>query len=310
MKAATVVLLIAGAHVVNAEPIVPHFDNLALSVSCAEYWADPDHGLSVRIDGALEEPRAFSGVAEWASHVSFLVPPGVHEVAITAPDCAPWVQQIVFSPYSPVFVSGRLTVNDSALHSTTGAPDGFGVVLGAYDQSRGAHTAADSVLASQFAFDPTSAYGLWLAATYEHRGFALATDFLVGGGSLDGTAMGDSGTMTFHGSTIQMGAALRVGGRIPFGRFAVAAGAGLGGSLWIIASSSMFGGSGQTDADWYVPLWSALTYKPSCNVGVQVLAQYQHHVGSPGEDAPTFAAGLAFQPTSACYDRVGVAVRG
>jgi hypothetical protein len=313
MKAAPFVVLVAGASFASAEPIVPQFDNLHVGIACADYWADPDHGLSVRIDGVLQEPRGEDGAPGWLrSNLGFLVPPGVHELAIEAPDCAPYVQQIVFGPFTPVFVSGRLLPTDGALRTPTGAPDGFGLLIGAYDQARGAHTGTDAVFAGQFAYDTASAYGLWLSSSYERRGFAVAVDSLIGGGPLDGTATGANGSTNFHGYTIHLGGALRVGGRLSLGSVELAAGAGIGGSLWVEEGGvrSMATGPNQADGDWYIPLWSALTYKPSCDLGVQVLAQYQLHPTASVEDAPTIAAGLLVQPTSACSERIGVAVRG
>ena len=324
MKAVLLALLVCAPSTASAEPIVPHFDNLYVDVGCADFWANPEHGLQVTVDGVVQEPRGENGVpvigfttsgpySDWVpTDISYYVPPGTHDIGIDAPGCAPSMQQIVFG-LAPVYIAGRLPVTDDSLRGSTGAPDGFGVLLGAYNQQRGPHLGNRDLFGTQFAYDNDSATGVWLSTSYEHRGLAFALDLLTGGGSMSGTATTANGTPAFTGSTLEMGGALRLGGRLRFGNLALSAGAGVGGSLWI-AHADMVAGTNsipnEADGDWYVPVWSTLTYKPSCNWGAQVLAQYQLHPGSTNEDAPTIGAGLLWQPVSACSDRVGIVVRG
>ncbi len=67
--------------------------------------------------------------------------------------------------------------------------------------------------------------------------------------------------------------------------------------------------SGDMDADWYVPLWTAVTYKPGCNWGAQLMASYDVHPTSTNEDSRAFLAGLLYQPSAACSDRAGLTLR-
>jgi hypothetical protein len=324
---AVLLALVCAAPLASADPIIPQHDNLYVDVHCADYWANPDRGLNVRVDGAAQDARGVESTpvlraskhgayTEWVpTDISFLVAPGTHEIAIDAPGCASSVQQIVFAPYAPVFVSGRLPVTDDTLRGTTGAPNGFGVLLGAYNQARGPRASSNDIEPTRFAYDGNAATGGWLSMTFEHRGTAMAFDMLYGGGSISGTAMGTDGVpYRFSGGTFQIGYALRIGKRLAFDHIALAAGAGIGGSLWInhgnVDGNEFLANPNDADPDWYVPLWSALTYKPDCNWGLQVLAQYQVHPGSTNEDAPTIAGGLLWQPSAACAERAGIAVRG
>jgi hypothetical protein len=155
----------------------------------------------------------------------------------------------------------------------------------------------------------------------------MAVDMLFGGGSISGTATstmppafgnGSAGPFGFTGSAFHSGAALRFGARLAMKSVALAAGAGIGGSMWItnakltgydLVSDAFVPSPDGINPEWHVPLWTALTYKPSCSWGVQALAQYEVHPTSMDENAVSFGGGLLWQPSSACSEPPGLAVR-
>ena len=152
----------------------------------------------------------------------------------------------------------------------------------------------------------------------ERRDIAFALYMMVAGGSTSGTATSHSsyamptGPSPFDGSALQLGMAARLGMRQRFGELALSEGAGIGGDMWIESARSgslSTAPSSDADADYYVPLWAQVTYKPGCDWGAQVLAAYDVHPGSSNEDAPMVMAGLMWQPSSACREQAGLALR-
>lgn len=333
---AAVPLLLFASPLAAAQPLGPKIQNLRVDLRCADAWATPGRGLSVTVDGLPAPPVEVNGTeaigyteygpeSEWEpTDVGFALVAGVHRVAFAAPGCAPVALDLDVQPIVPIFVSGRLPVADPALRGPAGAPDGFGLALGAYSLSRGPHTGDDSLFATHYAYDASSSAGFWMSTGYEHRGFVFALDLLFGGGSVSGTATatGDTGgsnpgPFPLDGDTFELGSTLRLGARLPFDHVTLSAGTGLGGDLWLGAGTvhepdlagDAFVANPGLDASWYVPVWAAIAYKPSCNWGVQLLASYDVYPGDAAQDAPALAAGLMWQPSHACSEPAGLSVR-
>ncbi len=109
------------------------------------------------------------------------------------------------------------------------------------------------------------------------------------------------------GSVFATSAALRFGGRVARDRYALAAGAGLSAGLWTATIVADPEASGAT-FDWGVPVWSSLTIKPSCGMGVQALASYDVRPGDLEASSLELALGLQWQPSEACSEAPGLAV--
>ncbi|HTR52670.1 MAG TPA: hypothetical protein VMJ10_18270 [Kofleriaceae bacterium] len=311
---------------VTAATASAHADNLRVDVSCADFWATPDSGLDVRVDGAEARGGEINNALAVAytkhgnpyltavpTDVGFSIAPGVHHVSVDAPGCAPLDTQVSVGPVMSTLVSGRLPISDRALLGTAGAPDGFGLVLGAYSASRGTHTSTDGLGDESATWNELDTTGGMLTTSYEHRNFALGFDLMVGTATGSGTT---TSTSPFGGATsapqlftnasvLQLGTRLRIGARLPENSFALAAGAGVGGDA-NIATSGLEGDGG--DFDFYIPLWASVTYKPECNWGVQAIGSYDVHPTSMAESAPSLAVGLMWQPTAACSEQPGLSV--
>lgn len=331
----TIALLLASAPLASAQPLGPKIQNLRVDIRCADAWSTPDNGLTVTVDGVplpAVEVHGSESVAytedgaeeEWVpSDIGFAAAPGVHHVRFAAPGCAPLDEDLDLQPYMPILVSGRLPVADPALRGPTGAPDGIGIVIGAYSLGRGPHTSDYSLFSTHYAYDATSTEGFWLSTTFERRGFVFALDLLSGAGAVSGTATstsgegGNPGPFPLDGDTFDMAGMLRLGKRIALDHVALEAGTGLGGDMWLGAGkvhepdllNDAFVASPGLDATWFFPVWAAIAYKPACNWGVQLLASYDVHPGDTGEDAPAFGAGLMWQPSRACAEPAGLSVR-
>jgi len=142
-------------------------------------------------------------------------------------------------------------------------------------------------------------------------------DMMVGSGTATGTvAGGGSGPLPFSASYFGTDTALRLGAQLPWEHVSLAAGSGVGGALWY--SSGVQVGQGSASqvlsrpddivGGWYVPMWSSLTIKPSCNWGVQTLASYDVRPSDVGASSLAFAIGLLWQPSDACSEPAGVNV--
>ena len=112
-------------------------------------------------------------------------------------------------------------------------------------------------------------------------------------------------------------AALRVGARVPMGHVALEAGIGVGLSLvdfhGDLSSPTLGTLSPPTptgmDVDWYVPVWSGITFKPSCTWGLQALVSYDLEPSNGMSGNATLLAGVEIQPTPACSEPTRVDVR-
>jgi hypothetical protein len=194
-------------------------------------------------------------------------------------------------------------------------PEGLGLTLGAFTTTRPAHTGANDMFQTDYAFDSAAVKGAAFTIQYQPRDLVVAWDLAFGGGPITGTAMytGDSfgsapnGPLAFTGSEYETRTALRIGSRFALDQLALSAGTGIGGDL-VISDAHLdhnftlaMAPSGP-DVDWYVPVWAAVTLTPSCNWGAQLYAAYDYHPSSPSESAPSFGAALLYQP-AACSVR-------
>jgi hypothetical protein len=322
--------------------------NLRVAVRCAESFETPEQGLRVSLDGAGPLPPLRVNGEQWlgtdarghlmtgwsATDVGYVAPPGLHRVHVDAPDCIPEDRDVVVSATHAERVDGRLAVARAALDGPVGAPDGFGLVLGGftapYPESIRSGVDSMGMSPTAYSIDPTSAQGVWLASTFERRYFALALDTTLGAGQLGGNVRspadtppapgGSPGPSPFTGSFLETGLALRVGARLPLRYAALAAGSGIGGSLWLVNQATVASGGaspGQTSAmavqgvhaAWDVPLWAAVTVKPFCGLGVQALASYDAEPSQSWHGGVMLGVGLMFQPSAACSESAGLGVR-
>ena len=338
VRLVAVAVLAAGASSARAEPFpvqVMKPDTLRVDVSCADYWATPERGLRVLVDGVAlpaqeENGTTVSGYTEDGSYsqwvptdIGFAVEPGVHHVSIEAPGCAPAAGELTIAPLVPSFLSGRLPISDDALRGTVAAPNGLGFGVGLFEGTFSLSTGSDDLFHTAYTYDRGSTTGAVTTFSYEHRGFAFAYDFAMAGGSVTGSAistepMGSSpGPAPFDGWTMQFANTLRVGARHSLEHVALAAGTGVGGDLWIVSAhvhqdpttTAFLANPGLADLDWYVPVWASLTVKPSCGWGVQVLASYQLHPTAMAESSPIVTAGVLFQGSDACSQPPSMVVR-
>jgi hypothetical protein len=270
--------LVAWSSLAVAEPAK---GNLRVAVACAESVATPERGLVVRVDGEPLEPTAINSHVIWISHRGGSVPlnvlddigydtsPGVHRVEIGATSCASDAFDATITSTGSEFATGRLAITDRALTGPTGAPNGGGVVLGTWI-GRDPVAAQDEI-------------GGMLSGTLERRHVALAADLMMA-----------------DGATFDSAVQLRAGVRAASNLFAVAAGSGLGAEIW---ETGMPAGA---DASFYVPVWAAFTVKPSCDVGLQLLAQYDVRPTSLSASSAVVGVGLLLQPSDACRRAPGI----
>jgi hypothetical protein len=198
-------------------------------------------------------------------------------------------------------------------HHTPTANDGFGHTFGYYTAPYQGPTSGMSgdVFPTAFSAGSSQAQAFWYALSYERGSNVLALDYRIGGGSLSGTAINTQDHSAPVGYTLDYvatGLTARIGKRITFDSAELAAGAGLAGALFVGHSSvdegapiaSMFVEPPGTSGDVSVPVWASLTVKPSCNWGVQGLAEYDLRPFTDAPASPAFAVGLIYQPASAC----------
>src|SRR5437764_14632826 len=75
--------------------------NLRVDLHCADYWATPDRGLHVTLDGVAQPPLAVNGFpllavdkhgtthVRWLpTDIAYAVAAGPHHVEVAAPGCA------------------------------------------------------------------------------------------------------------------------------------------------------------------------------------------------------------------------------
>jgi hypothetical protein len=337
-----IVIVLALTAAASAEPqvLAPLYrtGNLRVDVLCADFWATPDRGLAVTVDGVRTEPLRINGTyvtntnddgslySSWSPYdVGYLVEPGPHHIGISAPGCATSELDLEMHADHAEVTAGRLAIDDPALQGPTGAPNGAGITMGARWQAAalGPHDHALGGFASGYTYDPghTTTAG-WLAISSEWHNFAFAYDLSFGHGDVSGTAFqtetlepgSKPGPFAFTGDTYELGMALRAGPRIALHDVALAAGSGIGFQSWILstkivaAQPPFVDPPGPVDGTWFLPVWAAATIKPVCNWGVQVLAEYDVHPTALDIDGFALGAGVIYQPSSACTDAPGLHV--
>jgi hypothetical protein len=332
MRNVIVLAVLISARVAAASP----GGDLRIDVNCADYWATPESGLTVAIDGVSYPALGENGLSgfelavyhhiatpiwTWTpTDIGYRAAVGPHHVAIDAPGCAPLEADVTIGPMQPAIVSGRLPISDDRLAGPTGAPNGFGFTLGAFTRAQPAHGSTNDLFSAAYAFGSTTVQGAAMSFSVEHRAFTFAWDFGFGTAPSSGTSTyeGDFPTeshnpIPFTGDEYAIRGAMRVGARVPLHDIALSGGAGLGGDLVITSETASMNSLAMPpnglDADWFIPLWAQLTIKPSCNWGAQLYASYDVHPTASDESAPTFAAGLVYQPSAACSEPAGLAVR-
>jgi hypothetical protein len=332
-----VFILFAFASPARADEIAPAMyagGNLRVAVTCAESFGSVDNGLRVAIDGNYVRPlrtNAISNVTLDSNNnqvvltvptdVGFVVPPGHHHMRVEMPDCEADDREIDVSPSHARFVEGRLLLANDSLKGTVGAPDGFGLVLGGYTMGLPRSLLSGSGpdwarSPTAYTIDPASTHGLWLVTSVERRYFTFALDSMWGWGSANGhIAANDSSPATdFSASMLQWSMALRIGARLPLRYASLAAGSGIGFSLWIFNHTDAANRAAMTDAVsnvnavWQVPLWASLTIKPACGWGIQGLASYGVQPTRSDASSLFLGIGILFQPSASCSETPGVDV--
>ena len=323
-------------------PAIYEHGNLRVAVACAETpLSTGAGGLRVYVDGVLLEELATNGDSYttsdsdgnvetgWAaSDVGFLVTPGQHHVRVEAPDCVADERDLELAADYAERLIGRLAVRDPDLATPTGGASSFSFVLGGYSGSPGITATGSSgtgSLASTYTIDSASRQGVLLSTGIERRSFALWIDEAIGRGAISGmvawqqppVGTAPAGPLPYTGSFIENGLTLRLGARLPLGNVALAAGTGIGASLFVFSSSHVTMSSDLltplppegVDLEWYVPAWTAITYKPSCNWGVQAIASYNLEPSSGFAGTMTWLGGIELQPAAACAESPHVAVK-
>jgi hypothetical protein len=310
-------------------------NNLRIGVSCMAYLATPAEGMQVSVDGTPIAAARVNSVTTASTDadgnvsygtedtdVGFDVAPGHHRVTLATPDCVVETHDVDIARLGPTFVTGRMQIADPRLRGTTGAPNGLGFALSyiqfAHPKQVGVNDPAFSP--SAYATDAMSVSGGMLTTSFSGRHWLFALDSIFATGTANGVASENgidpsAGTTgTYRDRAIDFGMAMRVGPRYPVGNFELAGGLGLGGELRGDSSTSVGGnvfaeGPSSVSADWYVPAWAQLTYKPTCSFGFQVMASYDVHPTDMDANGLALSAGIVLQPSAACSEPVGVAVR-
>ena len=192
-------------------------------------------------------------------------------------------------------------------HHVSSAADGWGGTIGYFSAPYPGPSSGSNgnVFPTTYSQHGSQTQGVWLGGSYITGSTELAIDVRAGGGTITGTAMAQGSPMVSYTTGYDgMDLALRVGKRAAWQDFALSAGVGIAGGLWMpmgmsYQPSDAFVEPPQSVAgDFYFPLWSELTFKPSCEFGVQGMASYD--LRPQGGSAPSFGVGLIYQPASAC----------
>ncbi len=329
-----------------AEEIAPPMysaGNLRVALVCAGELVSGRDGLEVRVDGGPPIKTFKSNVVTGTytdengntytssslSDVGFLVAPGMHRVRLFAPDCAPMETLVDVSATHETRVDATLPIVEPSLQGTTGAPDGFGLVLGGFTASFPRALAhgvdGEGSYGSTHEITDATTHGVLLSTSLEHRHFVFANEMSFGWGRFQGTVMpdaptalgahnpGPAGPFAMSGSLYRMAATLRFGARFPFHDVSWALGSGLGGSLYVLGAAQVDPGSERKEdirtgnlsslhALWHVPLWTSVTFKPSCDFGLQVGVSYDVEPTNFDGNTLMLSAGLLVQPSRACRE--------
>jgi hypothetical protein len=200
-------------------------------------------------------------------------------------------------------------------HHVPSAADGWGITFGGFQRAFTGKTSGNSgdVFPTAYTADVPALQGGWLSASLVRGSTELAFDMGIGGTSFSGTARNTAdhtATVGYTGTYVGQEVAFRLGKRIAWDRFALAAGVGIAGAWWSAPDTKVdpaapimdvFVQPTETVAELFTPVWASLTVKPSCNWGVQGLAEYDVHPFGDTPDVPALALGLIYQPATACF---------
>lgn len=311
---------------------------LRVDLRCADYWAEPATGLTVTLDGSPLVPTGVNGrsVIHYGKYgpyatfertdVGFDVAAGRHHLQLAAPDCASAARDVLVMPGRATGIRGRLAIADRQLRGTTAAPNGIGFAFGVgaaqLPAKSGVSTLGPEV--TGYRSEAIAPQGVWVSTSWEHRHVALAWDLAFLWGTTSGTLTEIAeaapvrvtpGAMPYTDRVLDMRSTLRVGLRAPLGSVVLTAGSGVGFELRAHDAQNGPGTDpfalAPTGAETgiYVPVWAALTVKPWCNGGFQLLASYDIHSSDGAENGLAIAAGMLWQPSGACAEPAGLVVR-
>jgi hypothetical protein len=299
--------------------------NLRVSVACADFNALPDKGLELTVDGVEAKPLGVNvttthyrktNFENWSDEmvardvdtdVGFQVAPGPHHVTVGAPGCERRAIDVVAVADRAEVIIGRLPITDAELAGNAAAPDGHGLVLGAIAVAA-IHGPATN--GERYVYDPHMGFGGWVSLLANKRGFALAADLAFTTNVAEGMTVDIPNGDHFSGREYRVTTMLRAGKRYAIRDVAVGFGTGLGLDSWLM-KGNFYGPTGvspEADASWFLPMWSTVTYKPSCDWGIQALAQYDFHPTSSDSTGFTFGAGLVLEASAACSRRPHMSV--
>ena len=235
--------------------------------------------------------------------------PAAYMATIATPVASLAVYRLARERWAALPPSLRPVPWDPSAHTPARA-DGSGLSFGAFTATYPGATSGTSgeTFSTTYIATPAQARGLWLAWSRDPGPIAYAVDLRIGGGSIAGTAMRASSAVPVAYRQGFGGTALvfRLGKRLAWRNFAWSAGTGLGGAIWISGQATTVGSDGFIEPgntfvpDLYAPLWTAVTFKPSCDWGVQGLAEYDARPFDFAASSSSFSAGLIWQPASAC----------
>jgi len=202
---------------------------------------------------------------------------------------------------------------DPSHHAPT-STDGFGLAFGMFSRAYPGPSSGTSgdVFPTRYAATTPSLVGGWMGAQIDRGSNAFGWDLGFGGSSFTGTAMNTqmgTAAVDYTGTYFGATSAIRFGKRIAWNNVALAAGVGLGGALWMATthidpnapiSANFVQPNSALVADWYAPLWSAVTLKASCDWGLEALAEYDVRPDAMSSSSPSLALGAIWQPATAC----------
>ncbi len=319
--------LVAWSSLAVAEP---DHENLRVAIACAEGLATPASGLVVRVDGQPLAPAATNGhdVIAYQPHgiithswvlddVGYVAAPGVHRVEIGAPSCATTAFAVTLDPDRTELATGRLVLTDPTLAGPTGAPNGGGFVFGPWLAHAPMSVSGSNPLQT-ITPDPVGGeQGGFFSTTFERRHVAAAADFMFGAAGTTGTVAGQGvfgavAPQSYAGTIYDTAIQFRIGARAAKSWFAIAAGGGVAIEMAFTQTSltanplSGLEAPNGVDADFYVPLWAALTVKPVCDIGLQLLAQYDVRPSAIATSGPALGIGFVIQRSDACRQPPGI----
>ncbi len=256
----SVAALVLTGPIAHAQPAAAQLPNVRVTVTCADYFVAPRDGLQLTLDGVVQPAL------------------GIDSAMLTDAD---GVGSAVETDVGYHIARGHhhlaLSTPDCASATDLDVQslelDLTGQLAITNDSLRGTITAPNGfgfTLGGFHAAAQTAAQ-LTMSISYQHWVFAIDQRYgseAAGGAFSAGFAGRFGPRWTVH--DVELAAGLGIGGDVePTGRF-------------------------------FVPAWASLTYKPTCDWGVQAIASYQVDPSSSGDSEATLAAGILWQPSRSC----------